>query len=72
MLDFDKNELCVGCSACSCACPVSAVRMVNSERGFYISEVDESKCVKCGKCEKVCPVLLPPEASFIEVRGVLW
>ena len=57
MLDFDKNELCVGCSACSCACPVSAVRMVNSERGFYISEVDESKCVKCGKCEKVCPVL---------------
>ncbi len=57
MLDFNKDALCVGCTACFSACPVKAINMVQSDHGFYISAIDEEKCISCGGCERVCPVL---------------
>jgi len=57
MLKFDKNQLCVGCTACVAACPCDALQMTVSENGFYISQLDSSRCTQCGACTRVCPVL---------------
>lgn len=47
--------LCTGCSACSAACPYSAISIVEDTRGFYHPQIDETKCVECGLCQNVCP-----------------
>lgn len=49
----DVNE-CVGCGNCVITCPMNAVKMKYSEKGFCLPEIDYDKCVKCGKCEQVC------------------
>lgn len=59
MLNFDKNY-CTGCTACTVVCPVGAVKMTTSENGFYISSVDDVKCINCRKCEQICPIVHPP------------
>ena len=56
-IELIKNLTCTGCSACANICPVSAIKMVIDERGFYKPEIDLSKCVDCGLCDKTCPIL---------------
>ncbi len=58
MLDFNKEELCVGCTNCYSVCPTGAVEMSESERGFYIPRIFQDKCISCGHCDRTCPVLI--------------
>lgn len=51
----NNPQLCCGCSACQSACPLSAITVIEDNRGFYRPNVDEAKCVQCGLCEAVCP-----------------
>ena len=41
---------CVGCEACTGACPVEAISMVDGK-----ANVDEGKCIDCGACVGECP-----------------
>lgn len=52
MID-SKN--CTGCGACENICPRNAIKMVYSNRGFYVPQIDEELCNNCGKCSRVCP-----------------
>jgi len=46
------TELCVGCGACTSACPVKAIVW----HSFGHPEVIEAACKGCGICTAVCPV----------------
>lgn len=46
----DKN-ICVGCGACTMACPVEAIKVVDGT-----AQVDPAKCISCGACVVTCPV----------------
>lgn len=50
-------ENCTGCGLCANVCSKDAIRMVWSEKGFLIPEVDISACVNCGLCVKKCIAL---------------
>jgi len=43
-------EKCVGCEACTGACPVEAISMKDGK-----ASVDESTCIECGACVGECP-----------------
>lgn len=43
---------CIGCAACTDACPMGALFM-NEDN---IAECDHSQCVLCGSCVNMCPV----------------
>ncbi len=51
--DSRRRRDCRGCTACSSACPVSAIRM-EARGGFVYPAVDEEKCIHCGRCAAVC------------------
>ena len=63
MLDFNKEELCYGCEACSNICPKSAITMTEGYDGFIYPIINEDKCISCGMCNKVCPVLNKKEGE---------
>ncbi len=48
---------CVGCGACSNACPENCLNMVADKNGFLHPEIQRDNCIICGACEKVCPVI---------------
>lgn len=54
MIDFEFDEYCCGCTACSSVCPVEAITMKKNKEGFLVPEVDLHRCIRCNKCEKVC------------------
>ena len=56
-INFDFSNDCCGCSACAQICPQNCISMPENEEGFWIPDIDVSKCVNCGLCEKVCPVI---------------
>ena len=56
MIDLNKRDLCVGCTACSLACPRGAITMKRSEEGFLYPEIRTDLCSSCGLCEGVCPI----------------
>ncbi len=45
---------CTGCGLCDNVCPKDAIRMVWSDSGFLVPQVDTSVCVECGLCVKKC------------------
>lgn len=63
MLDFDKEELCYGCEACSNICPKSAITMIEGYDGFLYPVIDEDKCINCRMCDKACLVLNKKESE---------
>ena len=67
--------MCMGCSACSNACPSRAISMVEDWKGFLYPKIDKSKCVDCRLCQKVCPVNhevgsfhFPESRAFVEAN----
>ena len=44
------TDKCIGCSACSRACPVNAISGEIKKK----FEIDQEKCIKCGKCFGTC------------------
>lgn len=60
LVNWDK---CCGCGACASKCTKSAIKMAPNEEGFLHPSVNSSLCVECGACEKVCPGLMPANAS---------
>lgn len=62
-----NHDKCVGCAACSTACPISAIDMVDDDEGFIVPRVCEAKCVSCGKCVAACPL---DNYEFHEMRQI--
>jgi len=51
LVSYYITEDCIGCGACSRACPMSCISGGKRERHV----IDESVCIKCGACYKACP-----------------
>ena len=47
-----NKEVCVGCGACTGACPVQCIEL--GEDG--LATIDASQCIECGACQATCPV----------------
>lgn len=59
-------ESCTACTACMNVCPQDAILMRRDPKGFWVAEVDESKCVECGLCLEVCHVCNNKSNSNVE------
>lgn len=46
-----EEGLCKGCTKCTKACPVGAIKGSVKE----IHSIDQAKCIKCGACLNTCP-----------------
>ena len=46
LMKYKITDKCIGCSACSRVCPVSAISGELKKK----FEIDPEKCIKCGKC----------------------
>lgn len=53
---LEDKDKCFGCSACSMACPKTAIEMIADEKGFLYPTINNSKCINCGICERVCQI----------------
>ena len=47
---YKITDKCIGCSACSRACPVGAISGEIRKK----FEINQDKCIKCGKCAQTC------------------
>ena len=41
---------CLGCGACTDACPAEAIKLEDGK-----AVVDEAECLECGVCDDECP-----------------
>ncbi|MBI6060434.1 Coenzyme F420 hydrogenase/dehydrogenase, beta subunit C-terminal domain [Clostridium perfringens] len=58
-----KNNNCTGCGGCSNICPVSAIKIIRDENGFFSPNIN-NKCIKCGLCVEVCYKALEEENGW--------
>lgn len=49
-----KFDLCIGCAACSVACPPNAIRVMAVDTKI-VWEFDCGRCIFCARCDEVCP-----------------
>lgn len=65
----DVGQFCTGCSACALVCPLSAIKIRESQQGFFQAFIDEGKCVRCGLCRAVCQRTLAYDQDRMLVDG---
>lgn len=63
MLDFDKNQFCVGCTSCYSICNQNAIEIEENANGFYMPVIQLERCVSCGICDSVCPIITKNNVS---------
>lgn len=65
--DILKKDCC-GCYACEEVCPVTAIKMIQDNQGYYYPVADKNICISCGLCKKTCvmqePRLVEYENSY--------
>ena len=54
MINTSPGYSCFGCGVCAAACSKQAIKITVSPDGFWIPEIDSSRCVDCGICDTVC------------------
>lgn len=69
MINIDEKDKCCGCYGCYNVCPVSAIEMIEDEKGFKYPKVNENKCINCGLCEKVCPIINKPNRNNNNIKA---
>ncbi|MGM3193189.1 hydrogenase 4 subunit H [Dickeya dadantii subsp. dieffenbachiae] len=53
--EYDPAQ-CIGCAACTMACPANALTMANDlDNGTRTWQLFLGRCIFCGRCEEVCP-----------------
>ncbi len=45
---------CTGCGVCEALCPFGAIKVAETDEGFYTPVIDDEKCTDCGACKKAC------------------
>ena len=48
------EQECTGCSICAAVCPFGAIKIEQSNDGFYEPVIDEQLCEDCGICKETC------------------
>ena len=52
------EDMCTGCEACMCVCPVDCISVVPGPRhelSFQVCTIDLPRCIGCTLCAQACP-----------------
>jgi len=66
------EDMCTGCEACLCVCPVDCISTVpgpRHESAFQVCTIDLPRCIGCTLCHQVCPwdcITMLPTDQFLQ------